>query len=241
VDSAQNKLQQNRAEVGAKLAEGRATAGLSVAEVAQALHTSQLQIKLLESGDWHRIGPGAFGRGFARAYGRLVKVELGDLDHCIEPTLADDLDVKAAALSRKRRAKVVQAQRFATYTAASALVGIPLVLLLASAFRGEFKSEGLIPQDTVLASLLPRSGSHNELRISASADAVVRVTSEDGELVGQFQLRAGDDRLIDAPAGSLVRIENPDSVIASLDGQPLPLTPYRVQQAVELRIPAKRQ
>ncbi len=235
------QLQQSRAEVGARLASARQAAGLGVDEMARRLKMTLDQVERLEAGDWHKIGPGAYGRGYARSYAKQLGFELGDLDHCMEPSLADDDDVQAAAQVRRRRAGVQRAQRFATYIAASALIGIPLVFLVASAFRGELiKPQPEPNQDAVLASLVPRSVDNRQLRLVADATAEVRVLTADGRLISQHRLLAGDSRQIDAAAGSVVRISNPDAVRATIDGQPLALAPYRIQQAVELRIPASR-
>lgn len=231
--------EQRRCDVGAQLKVARELKQLSIADVAGKLRTMVSLIGKLEAGRWDKIGPGTYGRGFARSYARLVEVELGGLDDCLEPSREDDKEIQLAAQARRRRNSVMRVQRFAAYTAATALIGIPLVFLVATAFRSQLVGDDqAATQQAVLASLVPVAPATDGLVLSASKATEVVVLDAAGATIWQGTIDAQATHRFNADAGLLVRFQNPNSIIATLNGQPLALAPYRIQQAVELSIPA---
>lgn len=73
---------------GAALAAARASAQLSIAEVARHLRLSVVQVEALESGDYERLPGPVFVRGFIRNYARLVKLDPDALLRAVEPDLS---------------------------------------------------------------------------------------------------------------------------------------------------------
>lgn len=237
----QTSYQQHRLEVGAELKSVRQENKKSKADIAAQLRTTVSIVSDLESGCWDRLGSDAYGRAFVKSYARQLGVELENLDACMEPPRGDDVDVREALQSRRRYQNFQQVQRFAAYTAATSLIAIPLVFLIAMAFRGQITpaDNGPVALDQpVLASMLPAlTPLHRPLTLTAEQHSRIEVFALDGQPRWSGELRAGQSRQFASKDGILVRIGNPKQVRAQLDGTPLELAPYRLADSVELRIP----
>ncbi len=85
---------------GDQLAAARKSRGLSVAEIAQQLKLSPLQVEAMESGDYRNLPGPVFVRGFMRNYARLVKLDPATLLATAEPHLPRAAPLANSALAQ---------------------------------------------------------------------------------------------------------------------------------------------
>jgi cytoskeleton protein RodZ len=75
---------------GQRLCEARDAKGLSVADVAQALHMSTAYVKALEADDYERLPEAAFVKGYLRNYARLVGLPADDIANMFSQVMAEE-------------------------------------------------------------------------------------------------------------------------------------------------------
>lgn len=76
---------------GKRLSDARDAKGLSVADVAQALHMSKAYVTALESDDYERLPEAAFVKGYLRNYARLVGLPGDDIANMFAQVMAEEI------------------------------------------------------------------------------------------------------------------------------------------------------
>lgn len=130
-------------EVGHKLQAARQAGERSTRAVATDLKLTTTAVGYLESGQWDRLGPSVYVRGYLRAYARLVDVDLGDVEsHFAIQEKAAGAETLAAMAASAPPPGWRRYHRFASYALGTALLAVPALLVLIRAFDGSlFVSE----------------------------------------------------------------------------------------------------
>lgn len=142
---------------GARLAQARQAAGLTLEAVGQQLHMPVQVVKSLEAEQWERLGAPVFVRGQLRSYARLLKVDLGDvLDQAqIGPVVPPQL-VSHTHTPRARRIAESLGRRV-LYVGITAVLAVPVWF----ATRGHFDSSADSPNTAsldVIPAAMPVAG-----------------------------------------------------------------------------------
>ncbi len=159
-----DRQERDAAAIGAELAAAREAADLSLRAAASELRLTATALGQLEAGLWESLGPPVYVRGYLRAYGRLVGVdlsaEIGRLDTS-SVNVSDEAPVAALPPLRNARQRLLERyRRAASYALATALVAIPVAYALIHAFDGSlFGSPEAIGDEGVAASQAGREAS----------------------------------------------------------------------------------
>ncbi|MGH8036597.1 MAG: helix-turn-helix domain-containing protein [Stenotrophomonas sp.] len=131
---------------GARLREAREAAGLTLEAVGQQLRMPVQVVKSLEAEQWERLGAPVFVRGQLRSYGRLLKVDLGDVleQSRIGPVVPPQL-VSHTHTPRARRIAESLGRRV-LYVGITAVLAVPVWF----ATRGHFDSASSGPSTASL-------------------------------------------------------------------------------------------
>ncbi len=95
-DTGRNALEHDVPALGAALRAARVDRGMSVQDVATALHLDARTIEALETEEWDALPPGPFTRGYVRAYAKLL-----ELDDLVERHLGGVVREQSAPLKIK--------------------------------------------------------------------------------------------------------------------------------------------
>lgn len=93
---------------GKRLSEARDEKGMSVADVAQALHMSTAYVKALEADDYERLPEPAFVKGYLRNYARLVGLPGDDIANMFSQVMAEEVAVSASERADQPNTEVAQ-------------------------------------------------------------------------------------------------------------------------------------
>ena len=113
--------------IGKQLTELREKNKISVADIAATLRITSTAVKKIEQGDWRKLGPAVYAKGYIKAYARQVELSLPDLDgQFIEPEEPKPSDI---GISNQRKINFQRPGRWLGYVASTVLV-VPMVILL---------------------------------------------------------------------------------------------------------------
>jgi cytoskeleton protein RodZ len=113
-------------EIGHSLAEARNKGGRSIQELAGELKITSSMLSLIEAGEWDRLGPTVYARGYVTGLAALLDVDISDAKVYFQERSVQ-VTATAELLRTGRQKNWVPYQRLATYVAATALVAIPAI------------------------------------------------------------------------------------------------------------------
>lgn len=119
-------------ELGQLLRDAREAAGLSVREMADHLRLTTTAVNDLEAGDWDKLGARVYLRGYLKAYGRRLGVDVAGWT--VNLPVAESMDTEPELPRRPRHSKLGGYGRYASYALATALLAVPAVLGVIRAF-----------------------------------------------------------------------------------------------------------
>jgi cytoskeleton protein RodZ len=135
-------------EIGAALAQARKKAKLSQADVADKLKVTGWIVEVLEQGDWSRLGPSVYCRGYLQHYGRLVDVSIDTAESYFQCQIQPE---PTQVLPAPRRSQWLPYQRLMAYAAATALIAVPAAWLAQSMLTNSPLSDVYTPAPIVSA------------------------------------------------------------------------------------------
>lgn len=126
---------------GQRLCEARDAKGLSVADVARALHMSTAYVKALEADDYERLPEAAFVKGYLRNYARLVGLPADDIANMFSQVMAEE--VSSSASERSDDSNVSATQQSWLLYAGVGVVALVAVLWLAFSQEADVSEQGV--------------------------------------------------------------------------------------------------
>jgi cytoskeleton protein RodZ len=236
---------------GVRLRKAREAAGLSQAEVAARLKMPVRVVQSLEEEDWSRLGAPVYVRGQLRSYSRLLGLTTAPMMVAsgVAPVEPPVLTPRSFTPPVKRFAEQV-ARRF-VYIVLTAAIAVPVWLAtrphlgtvahdaapldMPTTSVGQVQSPGratithAAPRPLV-ASIAPmpsRADTAPVLSLKMRGDSWVQVYGDDGQLLEQGLLHAGDARSYPSDTVSRIVLGDATAVDVLRDGQPQDLAPFR--------------
>ena len=237
---------------GVRLRKAREAAGLSQAEVAARLKMPVRVVQSLEEEDWGRLGAPVYVRGQLRSYSRLLGLTTAPMMVAsgVAPVEPPVLTPRSFTPPVKRFAEQV-ARRF-VYIVLTAAIAVPVWLATrphlgtvahdAAPLDVPATSIGQVQQQpahapathaaprALVASLAPlptRNDAAPVLSLKVRGDSWVQVYGDDGQVLEQGLLHAGDQRSYPSDTVSRVVLGDATAVDVLRDGQMLDLAPFR--------------
>lgn len=118
---------------GKRLSDARDAKGLSVTDVAQALHMSTAYVKALEADDYERLPEAAFVKGYLRNYARLVGLPGDDIANMFSQVMAEEVSANMPERTEQPSTQYVP-QSWLLYAGISV---VALIIVLWFAFSPE--------------------------------------------------------------------------------------------------------
>tara|TARA_R110002073_G_scaffold293075_2_gene458552 strand:+ start:2162 stop:2968 length:807 start_codon:yes stop_codon:yes gene_type:complete len=118
---------------GKRLSDARDAKGLSVTDVAQALHMSTAYVKALEADDYERLPEAAFVKGYLRNYARLVGLPGDDIANMFSQVMAEEVSANTPERTEQSSTQHVP-QSWLLYAGISV---VALIIVLWFAFSPE--------------------------------------------------------------------------------------------------------
>jgi len=236
---------------GVRLRKAREAAGLSQADVAARLKMPVRVVQSLEEEDWSRLGAPVYVRGQLRSYSRLLGLTTAPMMVAsgVAPVEPPVLTPRIFTPPVKRFAEQV-ARRF-VYIVLTAAIAVPVWLATrphlgtvahdAAPLDVPATSEGHEqPQPAhapthaapraLVASIAPlpsRADTAPVLSLKVRGDSWVQVYGDDGQVLEQGLLHAGDQRSYPSDTVSRIVLGDATAVDVLRDGQALDLAPFR--------------
>lgn len=233
---------------GARLRKAREAAGLSQTEVAARLKMPVRVVQSLEEEDWSRLGAPVYVRGQLRSYSRLLGLTTAPMMVAsgVAPVEPPVLKPRTYTPPVKRIAEQV-ARRF-VYIVLTAAIAVPVWLatrphlgtvahdaapLDVPASIGQAKPAHAPVQaepKPLVASIAPlpsRGDSTHVLSLTMRGDSWVQVYGDDGQVLEQGLLHAGEQRSYPLETVSRVVLGDASVVDVLRDGQAQDLAPFR--------------
>ncbi|MDX1569559.1 MAG: DUF4115 domain-containing protein [Xanthomonadales bacterium] len=138
-------------DLGARLKAKREQGGWSVQEIATDLRLTSTSVRDLEAGRWEQLGAPVYVRGYLKAYGRRVDVDVADWTTAIPEAVPESRPIPIAAARRRWRGY----SKLASYLVATALLAIPAVVGVIRAFQVPEIASSVASPNTTLASMTP--------------------------------------------------------------------------------------
>lgn len=122
---------------GARLAEAREAAGLTVHDVAKKLRVPPPIIESLEAGDWDRLGAPVFVRGHLRSYARLLGVRQDEISWLKDSAPIAPSELVARSYTSVWQRLAEQTARRLVYVVITAAIVVPVWMVTRSPDSGD--------------------------------------------------------------------------------------------------------
>ncbi len=229
---------------GERLRQARQAAGLSQADVAARLKMPLRVVQSLEAEDWSRLGAPVFVRGQLRSYSRLLGLTIEPVVEAagVEPVRPPTLTPRTFTAPWQRFAE--QAARRFVYIVMTVAIAIPVWLAtrphldlvahegapldapVATAARTPAQAEPAVDPHPLVASLAPIPARTPALTLRFSGDSWIEVMGEDGAVLEQALLHAGDRRNYDIGEVTGVVLGNASAVEVRQQGRKADIGPF---------------
>jgi len=229
---------------GERLRQARQAAGLSQADVAARLKMPLRVVQSLEAEDWSRLGAPVFVRGQLRSYSKLLGLGIEPVVEAagVEPVRPPTLTPRTFTAPWQRFAE--QAARRFVYIVMTVAIAIPVWLATrphldlvahegapldapaADAARAPAPVEPASDPHPLVASLAPIPARTPALSLRFSGDSWVEVMAEDGAVLEQALLHAGDRRNYSLGEVGSVVLGNASAVEVRQQGHKADIKPF---------------
>lgn len=206
---------------GQRLREAREAKGLSVQDVAKALHMSTAYVKALEADDYERLPEAAFVKGYLRNYARLTGLPSDDVANMFSQVMAEE----PAKNTTQERSEISNAQgvsqSWLLYAGAGA-VALLLVLWWGLAPDAADDSVRSIESQNEQVLSAVESGSADQALIDSSAEGEVSGQESpaiEADVADASVNDAAEDNTVTSSAATQVGDSQPvaETVVASTD------------------------
>ena len=241
---------QSRLHAGEQLRVAREAAGLTQADVAERLKMPLRVVRSLEDEDWSRLGAPVFVRGQLRSYARLLGIDAEPVIEASEvgPVAPPQLTPRTFTPPWQRFAE--QAGRRLVYVVMTVAIAIPVWLGLANRAPEGLVAGGSAPLDVPAQRLAGPTGTEPGARVDPgphtlvaslaslpqraapvvtlrfTGDSWMEVAGDDGRILEQALVRAGEKRSFDADEVASVVLGNASAVEVRSQGREQDLAPY---------------
>ena len=228
---------------GERLRQARQAAGLSQADVAARLKMPLRVVQSLEAEDWSRLGAPVFVRGQLRSYSKLLGLTIEPVVEAagVEPVRPPTLTPRTFTAPWQRFAE--QAARRFVYIVMTVAIAIPVWLATrphldmvaheaapldapATTARVPAQVQPAPDPHPLVASLAPIPARTPALALRFNGDSWVEVMGENGKVLEQALLHAGDRRNYDVGEVTGVVLGNASAVEVRQLGRKTDIEPF---------------
>jgi cytoskeleton protein RodZ len=228
---------------GARLRKAREAAGLTVDDVAARLKMPVRVVRSLEEEDWSRLGAPVFVRGQLRSYSKLLGLMTAPMVAASGVAPVEPPALVPRSYTPPMQRMMEQVGRRLVYIVLTAAIAVPVWLATrphlgvvlhdaapldvpASVGKAVDRTPDATDPKPLVASLTPmaaESAPAPVLAMQLTGDSWVQITGQDGAVLEQSVLHAGDERSYRAGQVARIVIGNIESVRFSHDGKAVDL------------------